>query len=101
MKNLTHLNPNYKRGIDFFANSIAEVYSKQNFIIETHSEYLLLKFKSTGKKWTIKTRRYHYKLCFQSENGSEIQHIEFDEQGLFTSKWPDNLLDYSYDFTTE
>ena len=65
-------------------------------MIETHSEYLLLKLKSLVRNGQLKPDDIIINYVSKSDNGAKIQHIKLNEHGRFTSKWPDNLLDYSY-----
>ena len=83
---------------DLFIQRTAEAFGKgRMFIIETHSEHLLLRILRRVRETAVKQAPAGLELlpdgvaiCYieAREGGAEIQHLRIDEDGRFMDRWP-------------
>lgn len=98
-----HLHPALQAELgDVFINS-ALGENNNSFILETHSEHLILRIlrrirETTNnelKEGMIPVRPEDVQIVFvqPSENGAEIINLEINEDGDFKTKWPDGFFE--------
>lgn len=85
-----HLHPRLQAHL---ANFIVDTSSKNQWIIETHSEALILRLQNLirGKKVSPKDISIVY--VDPTETGGNIIHIPLDEDGDFKDEWPEGFFD--------
>jgi predicted ATPase len=89
-----HLNPSLESLLaDFFVDMINK---KKYFIIETHSEYLLLRLRTYIKKGMINNKKMALYFSENIKGNSEIRKINIDENGDFPNNdWPVGFFEES------
>ena len=99
-----HLHPKMQASLmELFMHST--INKKNQFIIETHSENILLRaqklirkgFKINNKELPINKDYINIFNVFNSDDGSEVQKIELDEKGEFKTHWRDGFFSESLD----
>ena len=67
--------------------------SKNQFVIETHSEHLLLRLQRRIREGILSSEDIRiYYIDANKELGSYVQLIEMDEQGEFITAWPNGFF---------
>jgi len=98
-----HLHPALQAELgDLFINS-ALGESKNSFILETHSEHLILRIMRRIRETTegtlpegfipVKPEDVQIVFVKPSDKGAEIINLEIDEEGDFKTKWPDGFFE--------
>jgi len=91
-----HLNPRLQAELgEFFVEHVKKNLSKQ-FIIETHSQQLILRIKKLIRKKKISPKLISIIFVEKTKLGANIVPIEFDKHGNFINEWPDDFFDLSY-----
>jgi len=87
-----HLNPYLESLLaDFFIDMINK---KKRLIIETHSEYLLLRLRTYIKKGKINNKKVALYFTENKKGNSEIRKIDIDENGGFPNNdWPKGFFE--------
>ncbi len=96
-----HLHPKLQAQLaDFFIenSSITKKYKniKNQWIIETHSETLILRIQKRIREGIIKSSDISVLYVEPLKGGSYIHELELDESGSFIDEWPDGFFDESY-----
>lgn len=99
-----HLHPRLQAEIaDLFIEAIHE--KSQSFIIETHSEHLILRLlrriresSQTNEKTNRSLHPRHLSICYlKQENGSTtVRQIDVDKNGEFIQPWPDDFFEIDF-----
>ena len=94
-----HLHPKLQASLmDLFLHS--SIANNNQFIIETHSENILLRaqknirkgFDYKGKKIKISNENIYVNNVYIENNSSKVQKIELDEKGEFKTHWKDGFF---------
>jgi predicted ATPase len=100
-----HIHPAIQVEIaDLFIDGLSNGYSKKQYLIETHSEHIMLRMlrriEETTKRKSQHKENLHLKpedlsvLFFeQTENGVKVTHLPVDETGEFTEQWPKGFFE--------
>jgi predicted ATPase len=89
-----HLNPKLESVLaDFFADMIK---NKKYFMIETHSEYFLLRLRTYIKSGKLPHNKIHIYFTENIDGQSTIRKIEIDKNGDFPNNdWPEGFFEES------
>ncbi|WP_291371289.1 MULTISPECIES: DUF3696 domain-containing protein [unclassified Acinetobacter] len=92
-----HLHPKLQADLaNFFAKDVLSDKSNQ-WIIETHSESLLLRFQRLIKYKELNPEHISIIYVNPTADGAEVIHIPLDEDGDFTVAWPNGFFDERLD----
>ncbi|MDC5686487.1 DUF3696 domain-containing protein, partial [Acinetobacter baumannii] len=92
-----HLHPKLQANLaNFFAKDIKSKYPNQ-WIIETHSEALLLRFQRLIKHKELEPNDISIIYVNPTETGAEVIPIPLDEDGDFTITWPNGFFEERLD----
>jgi predicted ATPase len=91
-----HLNPRLESVLaDFFTTMVKE-YKKKRFMIETHSEYFLLRLRTYIKKGKLAHDKVNIYFTENIDGNSTIRKIEIDKNGDFPNNdWPIGFFEES------
>lgn len=91
-----HIHPRLQAEVgSLLAECIKSPFNNQ-FIIETHSEALILRLKSLIKKGYIKSSQLAVIYISRSPKGSRCQHLRLNHSGKFLDDWPDGFFEESF-----
>src|SRR5262249_16070077 len=83
-----HIHPKLQADLgDLLAETIAEPYSHQ-FLIETHSEHLILRLQKLVRAGTLKPDDVSVIFVSRGAEGSRAHRLRLDEQGRLMDEWP-------------
>jgi hypothetical protein len=83
-----HIHPRLQADLgDLIAETIRDPYNHQ-FIIETHSEHLMLRLQRLVRDGRIRCDDVSVVYVSRGETGSEAQRLRLDEEGDFIDEWP-------------
>lgn len=83
-----HIHPGLQANMgDLFAEAIGGS-NNNRFIIETHSEHLVLRMQKLIREGTLKPEDVSVVFVSRSEEGSQVTPLPLDEDGDFTEEWP-------------
>lgn len=88
-----HLHPRLQAHLaDLFVESVM---NNNQWIIETHSEALMLRLQRRIKDKTNKISSSHVKVSYVdcSEEGAYVTSLPLDDEGDFLKRWPDGFFD--------
>lgn len=93
-----HLHPDAQSNLaDLFIKG-SEIDSQNRFIIETHSEHLILRLRRRILEGTISAEKvaiYHVEKDFINNLGSIVKKLEIDSKGDI-NEWPTDFFDQDY-----
>ncbi|MBI5375913.1 MAG: DUF3696 domain-containing protein [Candidatus Schekmanbacteria bacterium] len=85
-----HLHPRLQAEIGtFLAHCIKE---KNQFIVETHSEHLILRLQKLIRQKVLKPDDVSIIYISKENDGSKAQRLHIDEEGDFIDEWPDGFF---------
>jgi len=88
-----HLHPKLQSKLgEFFINRINETEDCQ-FIIETHSEHLLLRVQNLIRKGILSKEDVEILYVEKSEKATVVYPLEINKRGEFIDSWPDDFID--------
>lgn len=91
-----HLHPKAQAALgSFLFNSVAK--DNNNFIIETHSDYTINRFRYSLSKKERKDINAQIIFFERTKKGNTIKHLNIDSDGSFSSKVPDAYRDFYID----
>lgn len=80
-----------------FGTFLSECIKENNqFIIETHSEHILLRLQRLIKEGILTNDDISVIYVQRTENGSKCLELRIDEDGDFLDEWPDGFFDEAY-----
>ncbi len=83
-----HIHPRLQADLgDLLAESIEGPNGKQ-FIIETHSEHLVLRLQRLVRQGKLQKENLFIIYVSHGEEGSQVQRLRLDEEGYFMDDWP-------------
>ena len=83
-----HVHPRLQADLgDLLAEAITEKFQNQ-FIVETHSEHLILRLQRLVYKKKIKPEDVSVIYVSRGQDGAETQRLRLDEKGNFIDDWP-------------
>jgi hypothetical protein len=84
-----HLNPGLESVLADFFTGMVNKYNKKFFMIETHSEYLLLRLRTCVKTGKLGHNKVNIYFAENIEGNSTIRKIDIDKNGDFPNNdWP-------------
>ncbi len=90
-----HLHPRLQAELgDLFADSMADQHNQ--FIIETHSEHLILRLQKLIRKGQLKPSDVSVVYVMKGEEGSVCCPLRLDEEGDFIDEWPEGFFEEGY-----
>ncbi|WP_029406969.1 DUF3696 domain-containing protein [Thiomicrorhabdus sp. Milos-T2] len=89
-----HLHPRAQSPLgDLFIENSLDEQSKKTFVIETHSEHIVLRLLRRIREHVI-TPNHVSVLYVQNINGcSEVKELRIDDEGDFIDEWPNGFFD--------
>lgn len=91
-----HLHPRLQAELgSLFADCIGE-YKRNQFIIETHSEHLLLRIQRLIRKKELKSQDIAVIYVDPAPEGAKCLELRIDEDGDFRDRWPDGFFEDGY-----
>jgi predicted ATPase len=93
-----HLHPRLQAHLgDFFIDTATEKNRANQWILETHSETLMLRLQRRIRQGKLKPEDVSVLYVQPVEDeGSIIMELELDEQGHFLDEWPDGFFEEGY-----
>jgi|GEM_PF-3134834 len=86
-----HLHPRLQAELaDLFLFSAQSCHNQ--FIIETHSEHLLLRVQRLMRRGALKPDQVRVLYVSRHEDGSNVQELRLNEKGQFLDPWPDGFF---------
>tara|TARA_B100001057_G_scaffold461764_1_gene514098 strand:+ start:283 stop:2019 length:1737 start_codon:yes stop_codon:yes gene_type:complete len=82
------------------ANLIGKMVSSitiDNFIIETHSEHMMLAFQKLIREKKLSSHQINVNCVVKDEEGHYIYRMEMNENGDFVTEWPQGFFDERLD----
>lgn len=87
-----HIHPQLQAELgDLLAQAIKPPYENQ-FLIETHSEHLILRLQKLVRKGILKKDDVSVIYVTKSKDGSRVQRLRMDDEGGFVDAWPDGFF---------
>jgi hypothetical protein len=91
-----HLHPKLQAELgSLLVECIKKPYSNR-FIIETHSEHLLLRLQRLIREGKLKSTEVAVVYVDRALDGSKCLHMRLDEEGDFIDEWPEGFFEESY-----
>lgn len=91
-----HIHPRLQAELgSLFAECIKPPFNN-NFIIETHSEHLMLRLQKLIRKGELKPEDVAVIYVDRSAEGSKCLHLRLDEEGDFIDEWPDGFFEEDF-----
>lgn len=93
-----HLHPKLQANLaDFFIESALKKKSAVNWIIETHSEALILRIQRRIREGKLNPNNVSINyVSRKTGTSSTIKELRLDDNGLFIDQWPDGFFEESY-----
>src|SRR5574344_135164 len=92
-----HIHPKLQAELGtLFAECIKEPYNN-NFIIETHSENIILRLQKLIRKKIIKSEDVSIIYVDKDTAGATCLNLRLDESGNFIDKWPNGFFEESFE----
>lgn len=89
-----HIHPKLQT---IFGSFLAQCIKQNNqFIIETHSEHILLRLKRLIKEGKLTNDDVCVVYVDRTQNGSKCTELRLDEDGDFIDEWPDDFFEEGY-----
>lgn len=86
-----HIHPRLQAELgDLLAESVLQRGSQ--YIIETHSEHLMLRLQKLVRNGTLKPNDLSVLYVNRGDDGSTVQQIRLDDAGDFLDPWPDGFF---------
>lgn len=96
-----HLHPRLQAHLaDFFIETSrpgSAHASSNQWLIETHSEALVLRLQRRIREGVIKPEDISILYVQPGKHGSQVLELSLDEEGHFLDEWPDGFFEESYD----
>ncbi len=87
-----HLHPRLQANLaDLFIDSVES--GKNQWIIETHSEALMLRIQRRIREGKIPKEMVSVLYVDVGESGAQVTELSLDDEGDFTSHWPDGFFE--------
>ena len=87
-----HVHPKLQADLgDILAEAIKEQ-SRKRFIIETHSEHLILRLQRLVRKHQIKPEDVSVIYVSRGPDGAKAERLRLDEEGDFIDEWPNGFF---------
>lgn len=91
-----HLHPRLQAELgSLFADCVGDPYRNQ-FIIETHSEHLILRIQRLIREGKLKNSDVSVVYVMKSEEGSQCYPLRLDEEGDFIDEWPEGFFEEGF-----
>ncbi len=91
-----HIHPRLQTQLgSLFAECIKSPFENQ-FIIETHSEHLILRLRKLIRQGKLKPEDVSVIYVDRNSNGSKCLQIRLDEEGDFIDSWPDGFFEEDF-----
>lgn len=91
-----HIHPRLQAELgSLVAECIKSPFNNQ-FIIETHSEHLMLRLQKLIRKGELKPEDVSVIYVNRDTEGSKCLHIRIDEEGDFIDEWPDGFFEEDF-----
>jgi len=68
----------------------------KQFIIETHSEHLMLRIQKLIRKELLDPKKVSVLFVSRGEDGSSVQQLRINEQGEFLDEWPGGFFEEGF-----
>lgn len=92
-----HLHPRLQGDLaDLFIDTAIKGEQQNTFIIETHSEALILRLLRRVREGIINPDDIAILYVSPSEHGSMVKHIRIDAEGDFLDRWPNGFFEETY-----
>lgn len=92
-----HIHPKLQAELGtLFAECIKEPYNN-NFIIETHSENIILRLQKLIRKRILSSQDVTVIYVDKTEEGSICSHLRLNENGDFIDNWPNGFFEESFE----
>jgi predicted ATPase len=91
-----HIHPRLQAELgSLLADCIKPPFENQ-FIIETHSEHLMLRLQKLIRKGELKPEDISVIYVDRGAEGSKCLHLRLDEEGDFIDEWPDGFFEEDF-----
>jgi predicted ATPase len=91
-----HIHPRLQAELgSLLAECIKSPFENQ-FIIETHSEHLMLRLQKLIRKGELKPEEISVIYVDRGTEGSKCLHLRLDEEGDFIDEWPDGFFEEDF-----
>lgn len=91
-----HIHPRLQAELgSLLAECIKPPFENQ-FIIETHSEHLMLRLQKLIRKGELKPEDVSVIYVARDNDGSKCLHLRLDEEGDFIDEWPDGFFEEDF-----
>jgi predicted ATPase len=91
-----HIHPRLQAELgSLLAECIKPPFENQ-FIIETHSEHLMLRLQKLIRKGKLKPEDISVIYVDRGTEGSKCLHLRLDEEGDFIDEWPDGFFEEDF-----
>ncbi|MCC6176111.1 MAG: DUF3696 domain-containing protein [Chloroflexi bacterium] len=92
-----HLHPRLQAELgDLFAECINDGTGDKQFILETHSEHLILRLQRLIRAGRLKASDVSVLYVMKQEDGSDCYPIRMDRDGDFIDEWPEGFFEEGY-----
>ena len=91
-----HVHPRMQAELGSVIARIASERGPQ-FIIETHSEHLILRMQRLVREATLKADDLAVLYVSKDELGSHVQRLRLDDEGHFIDEWPDGFFEERFE----
>ena len=92
-----HLHPRLQGDLaDLFIDTAIKGEQQNTYIIETHSEALILRLLRRVREGVISPDDIAILYVSPSEHGSMVKHIRIDAEGDFLDRWPNGFFEETY-----
>jgi predicted ATPase len=92
-----HLHPRLQGDLaDLFIDTAIKGEQQNTYIIETHSEALILRLLRRVREGVINPDDIAILYVSPSEHGSMVKHIRIDAEGDFLDRWPNGFFEETY-----
>lgn len=92
-----HLHPRLQGDLaDLFIETALTGEQKNTYLLETHSEALILRLLRRVREGVIKPDDIAILYVSPGEHGSTVKHIQVDEDGDFLDRWPNGFFEETY-----
>ena len=91
-----HIHPRLQTQMGYLFRDCINSHNKNNFIIETHSEHLMLRLQKLIRTKQLKSEDVCVIYVDRYETGSRCTELRLDKDGEFFDSWPDGFFEEGF-----
>ena len=91
-----HIHPRLQADLGSLLAAAIRMPHGNQFIIETHSEHLVLRLQRLIREGTLRPKDVAINYVSRGKDGSRVERLDLDNKGEFVKPWPDDFFELSF-----